>query len=67
MDAGYTPFDIVVWLLFLCFWVCVYATVRWYHARYPHYPEAAGIEKKTPAGKTSAVGRQDVEDETDIF
>lgn len=67
MDARYTPFDITVWLIFLGFWLCVYCIVRWYHRKYPDYPEALNVSRKrNSTDGDSAVEEKDLETGTNI-
>jgi hypothetical protein len=67
MDARYTPFDITVWLIFLGFWMCVYSIVRWYHRKYPGYPEALSASpKRNPVTGESVAEEKDLEAGTNI-
>ncbi len=41
MDAAYSPFHPVIWLLFGLFVVVTWLTVKLFHSRYPRYPQSA--------------------------
>ncbi len=66
MDARYTPFDITVWLIFLGFWMCVYFIVRWYHRKYPGYPEALNVSPKNVSPKRNPATGESVAEEKEL-
>lgn len=43
MGPEYSPFNLLIWSLFVLFVVITYLTVKVFHRRYPNYPK--GDEK----------------------
>ena len=39
----YSPFNLVIWLIFAGFVAITYLTVKVFHNKYPHYPQS--VEK----------------------
>ena len=44
MGYAYSPFNPIIWLLFIGFCVITYVIVKLFHRRYPDYPDQ--LEKK---------------------
>ena len=61
MGYAYSPFNPIIWLLFIGFCVITYLIVKLFQRRYPNYPdklekddETDSVQRRQTQGKTSA-------------
>lgn len=61
MGYAYSPFNPLIWLLFIGFCIITYVIVKLFHRRYPHYPdtpeneeEMEEVQEAQTRGKSSA-------------
>ena len=45
MSYSYTPFDPVIWFIFIVFFFSTYLIIKAFHRRYPNYPKGAEKDK----------------------
>ena len=46
MSYYYTPFDPLIWLIFVGFLVFTFLIVKIYHRKYPNYPQSSEKDEK---------------------